>query len=250
MPGPEPRYWGPFAALVWIVTRDDELTSAAAELERTSRAPIVNVPSFLAMRNRELDVAGWLELDGPSGDPGTQLALWRFVDPSMKGPAKDIETALPALLRELQDGSRLQASGHKNLGDERAEIPVHFWSKATAYLPDPSGDVHIAFADERTVWTDILLGMHHVKRCWQPLSRGDRMARRPTETSIAEWYRERVANWPAGKAPPSVNDDWTDAKHQMSLQPSRDQIAVARRQLAPPEWKQRGRRPVQKTPEL
>lgn len=254
MPGPQPRYWGPFASLVWIVTRDEAFTSTVSEQERRHRPPLHDLQSFLAMRNRELDEPAWLELDAEDGNGSVQLALWRFIDPSMQGPAKDIETAPHSLLQELRDGSRLRATGHADLADQRIDVPVHFWRGAGAYLPDPSGDVHIAFADRRTVWTDVLLRMHDVKRCWQPLGRGERIARRPSDAAVTDWYKERVANWPANRAPPSIRDDWTEAKNDWdasSTEPSRDQIEAVRRQLAPPEWKRRGRRPLKmrKSPE-
>jgi hypothetical protein len=207
--------------------------------------------SFVAMRSRELDEAKWLELDTEGDDASVQLALWRFIDPSMHGPAKDIETALPSLLQELRDGTRLKATGHRNSADERTSIPVHFWRAARANLPDLNNGVQIAFWDRRGVWTDVLLKRHEVKRCWQMLGRGQRIPRRPTDAAVTDWYRERVANWPTDCAPPSANDDWEDAKDQLTLEPSRDQVAAIRREVAPPHWTKRGRRPaaLRKLPE-
>ena len=248
MPGPQPRYWGPFAALVWIVTRDEEATARARQLEATQRPAVANAGQFLATRSREPGLAEWLELD-PEGDDGSvQLALWRFVDPSVRGPAKDIETALPALLQQLRDGRRLLATGHRNSEEERISIPVHFWHSAKVHLADPGRDEQMAFWNGHGVWTEVLMPMHDVKRCWQRLNRGKRTPRRPTDKAVDAWYKERVATWPPDEVSPSLKDDFAAAKREMERPPSRDRVALARQLFAPAAWK-KGGRPIRKTPE-
>ena len=244
MPGPEPRDWGPLTALVWIASRDDAATVSARDFEAAREARSVDLPRFFGERDLEIAEHNREGCEGRYVDPAIPLLVLSRIDPTMQLAPKSAVEAVPGLMTELANGRRLRASGLADNGNARVPVPVSFWTRASAHLLGTPDYPYLVFADGNTVWTDLLLRMHDVKRCWQPLGRGERMARRPTDPAVTDWYRQRVANWPEGRASPSVNDDWADAKHDLPLEPSRDQIAAIRQQLAPAAWKKRGRRAV------
>lgn len=242
MPGPNPRYWGPLAALVWIASRDNAKTDDARALEEACEARPMRLARFFA--DREIELAEH-KRDGRKErfvDPAIPLLVLSRIDPSMQLAPKSAVEAVPALVAELANGARLRASGSANGDDARRPIPVHFWARATAHLLGTADHPFIAFADGKTVWTDVLLRMFDVKRCWQALGRGKQMPRRPTQAAVTDWYKQRVMKWPVGRPLPSIKDDWADARQELALEPSRDQIESARRDCAPREWKKRGRR--------
>jgi hypothetical protein len=74
-----------------------------------------------------------------------------------------------------------------------------------------------------------------------PQIRQRQPSKRYSVVKIDAWYQDRVANWPEDQRPPTVAQDWSDAK---SLFPgvSRDAIREARRRFAPESWTKKGAR--------
>ena len=68
---------------------------------------------------------------------------------------------------------------------------------------------------------------------------------RYSPSKVYEAYKERVATWPEDLAPPSRDDDVNWARMEFGC--PREAVRELRRELAPPEWKQGGRRRAKKT---
>ena len=64
-----------------------------------------------------------------------------------------------------------------------------------------------------------------------------------SQAQLDQWYRRRVAGWPASKVPPSRDDDLRDARNEGFPSVSRDAIRELRKNFAPPEWSKKGARP-------
>ena len=67
-----------------------------------------------------------------------------------------------------------------------------------------------------------------------------------SKETCANWYKQRIQHWSQSQTPPSANQDWDDAKRELSASITRDRVRELRRDHAPEEWTKRGRRSPKK----
>jgi hypothetical protein len=72
---------------------------------------------------------------------------------------------------------------------------------------------------------------------------GPTLKRSYNRVKLKEWYRKRVAEWPASDVPPSRDDDWQAAKSQGFPNVPREAVRQLKKDFAPPEWSKKGARP-------
>ena len=126
---------------------------------------------------------------------------------------------------------------------------------------DGSRDEILKKKDSRSSYLNVVIRREDVLRLHDsylqkyqgaPPTRTSELKAQPlTRFSIArltEWYKVRVADWPADSPQPSANADWEEAKSVFPGVP-REVIRDLRRKHAPEEWKKQGRRPARNSRE-
>ena len=102
-------------------------------------------------------------------------------------------------------------------------------------------------------WRDVHFAREHLIGLWSEASQDNGIAveqelldsdparRKPIDIKETEQrYRQRVANWPSGRPPPSRADDEEWCRDELGL--PRDRARDLRRKLAPPDWSEPGAR--------
>jgi hypothetical protein len=63
-----------------------------------------------------------------------------------------------------------------------------------------------------------------------------------TDKAAREWMRDRVANWPDNKPPPSEEMDWYAACNEFRGALSQREFRIVRHSETPVAWRKQGRR--------
>jgi hypothetical protein len=79
---------------------------------------------------------------------------------------------------------------------------------------------------------------------WWPATRRGELAEdnRFSPRILKDWYRDRVATWPATQQHPSLVEDVAAAKEQVGPGVTRAAVEILRRKLSPETWRAHGRR--------
>lgn len=127
-------------------------------------------------------------------------------------------------------GSRhsFRLSGWSPLG---GEVWVHRPSLLAWLSPDisPSASANSSLATSKA------------QSCSAPRNERETASAPPSDRAAQDWYRRRVADWPASRPPPSRVLDEEDAKLALPGL-TRDRLRRLRHDLAPDSWKQPGKR--------
>ena len=159
--------------------------------------------------------------------------------PTNGGPSAAEHLLAIVLLNQLRSGW-LVAEGFIAPSLDLQPLPPEFWQRVDVDLIENSVE-----ANEIRV-TGVLI-YRATKGLAEPAPEpAPNVDPRPTPVSAREledWYRKRVASWPADQPAPSGPDDERDARqHFAGRTVTRERMRALRREFAPPVWEKRGRK--------